>query len=234
LYSASYQPAPNPSVSRPPPIMSAVTAIFASNAGFRNEPHMTSCPSSIRDVAAASADTIVHASWMPSGSSSPEPDITWSQAHTESRPITSTFWTNARISGQVGIPLAPSDSDMGSITPILMRRQPNNDGATPRAIRFRDVRDDAVVPAPDLVSEQSRPAQPRQGDGALAHHTPLGFGVAPHRRHLDDVAVAAELDLQGGVVEVEGSAVFAPCDGRLIEAPVPAHAAHAAGAQGSQ
>jgi hypothetical protein len=51
-----------PSVSRDPLMASAVTAIFASSAGWRNDEHITNWPSSTVDVTAARADWSVQAS----------------------------------------------------------------------------------------------------------------------------------------------------------------------------
>jgi hypothetical protein len=53
-------------MSRPPLTSSRVVAIFAVSAGLRNGTHRTSGPISTRFVLAATAERIVHASWMPS------------------------------------------------------------------------------------------------------------------------------------------------------------------------
>ncbi len=63
--SASFQPVPMPSSTRPPEMWSAVTALRASTEGWRNVAGETSVPSRSRDVIAASADSVAHASSEP-------------------------------------------------------------------------------------------------------------------------------------------------------------------------
>jgi hypothetical protein len=64
-YSVSFQPTPRPRMSRPRLISSTVAAIFASIAGLWKLVHATSGPRAIRDVAAATAESDVHASHGP-------------------------------------------------------------------------------------------------------------------------------------------------------------------------
>ena len=63
--SASFQPAPRPTISRPPLTSSTVAASFASIAGAWNAVAATSGPSLIRDVLAAIAESIVQTSHGP-------------------------------------------------------------------------------------------------------------------------------------------------------------------------
>ena len=67
-YSVSFQPAPRPRISRPPLISSTVAAFLASIAGAWKLVEATSGPSLTRDVAAASAASIVQHSHGPRGS----------------------------------------------------------------------------------------------------------------------------------------------------------------------
>jgi hypothetical protein len=97
-----------------------VTAIFASSAGLRNDTHITSWPSSILLVDAASAARMVQPSWMASAGLPAGPDRKWSQTHSESSPTASAWVANARISRQVGSRPGPSDAPNGNITPILI------------------------------------------------------------------------------------------------------------------
>ena len=64
-YSASLQPAPRPSVKRPPLTSPIVAAIFAIRPGGWKPAQATSGPSRTRSVAAASAASSVHASHGP-------------------------------------------------------------------------------------------------------------------------------------------------------------------------
>jgi len=45
----------------------------------------------------------------------------WSQTHTESRPAASAYSANARMSGHEGVRPAPSEDDMGTMTPTRTR-----------------------------------------------------------------------------------------------------------------
>ena len=63
--SASYQPAPIPSSTRPPETWSTVTTLLASTAAWRNVTGETSVPSRSRSVRAARAASVVHASSDP-------------------------------------------------------------------------------------------------------------------------------------------------------------------------
>ena len=89
---------------------------------------------------------------------------------------------------------------------------------------LRDVRDDAVAPATDLVPEVPRAAEPGQADRTLPHDAAVGFLVAPHRRHLDHEPVVAEAHLERGVIEVEWNPVLVARHDRLEEAAVPTDA----------
>src|SRR5271166_6660963 len=87
-----------------------------------------------------------------------------------------------------------------------------------------DVRDHAVLPAPDLVAEESRVAQPRQAHGAFADHAAIWCAVAPGRCHLDGTACAAEVHRQRGMIQVAYLAMLPAGHDRLEDPAVPAHA----------
>ena len=63
--SASYQPAPRPSSTRPPLIWSTCATLIASSPGLRNVTGETSVPSRIVDVSRASPASVIHASVGP-------------------------------------------------------------------------------------------------------------------------------------------------------------------------
>src|SRR5215211_3881972 len=67
---------------------------------------------------------------------------------------------------------------------------------------IRHVRYGARTPTADLVPEELRVAQPAGPDRAFLHDAAVGGLGSPHRAHLDHEAVAADLHLQSGVVEV--------------------------------
>ena len=67
--SRSFQPAPNPSSTRPPETWSAVTTTFASSDGWRNVAGETIDPSRMRCVTPASAVSVAQASSEPRSSS---------------------------------------------------------------------------------------------------------------------------------------------------------------------
>jgi hypothetical protein len=71
--SASYQPVPRPSSTRPPLIASTVATVIASGPGSRKVAEETMVPSRIRVVSRASPASTVHASVGP-GPGSPEPN----------------------------------------------------------------------------------------------------------------------------------------------------------------
>jgi hypothetical protein len=99
-YSGSCQPAPTPSVNRPPEISSVVAAILASSAGFRNRSPSTSVPMGMVEVAAARAASTLHASWAPRSGSPGNRNTVWSGTHNPSRPSVSARRANARASRQ--------------------------------------------------------------------------------------------------------------------------------------
>ena len=63
--SASYQPAPSPSSTRPPDIWSTPATVMASGPGSRNVADVTSVPRRMLDVSLASPASVVHASLGP-------------------------------------------------------------------------------------------------------------------------------------------------------------------------
>ena len=81
---------------------------------------MTSWPSSMVLVDAASAATMVQPSWMAPAALPAGLDRKWSYTQTESSPIASAWATNACISRQVGSRPGPSDAPNGNVTPILI------------------------------------------------------------------------------------------------------------------
>ena len=60
-----YQPAPNPTSTRPPEMWSTVVALWASTDGGRNVTGETIVPRRIREVCAAMPASVVHASSEP-------------------------------------------------------------------------------------------------------------------------------------------------------------------------
>lgn len=69
--SASYQPAPRPSSTRPPDIWSACATAIASGPGSRKVADVTKVPSRMRSVWTASADSVVQASGGPGSPGTP-------------------------------------------------------------------------------------------------------------------------------------------------------------------
>jgi hypothetical protein len=92
------------------------------------------------------------------------------------------------------------------------------------SLRFFDgvpeVRDRPAAPAADLVSEQAQPAEVATADGACGHHAPARRVGVRGRRDLDRVAIGAELDDHGRVVQVTALTPSARGVDRLEHAPV--------------
>ena len=82
--SRSYQPAATPSTSRPPHTWSRDDVTFARTTGLRRGSTRTPVPSSTRSVTAASAASVESDSR--NGKGFFEPSMTWSHAHSESKP----------------------------------------------------------------------------------------------------------------------------------------------------
>ncbi len=94
-----------------------------------------------------------------------------------------------------------------------------------------DVRNAATVPTADLVSEDPKSACATIPDGAFGYNAaPLTVQVSD-RRLLDDVCPVTDLDPEGGVIQIAGSAPLHTRGQRLVDAAVEPDEV-AAGAQG--
>ena len=87
---------------------------------------------------------------------------------------------------------------------------------------FLEVRDGPAGPAPDFIAEGAGPAERTRSDRPLADDAATRCGNVPHWSHLDRVAHAVVLDLQGGVVQVAPGSSLSSRDDTLIDSAVPA------------
>jgi hypothetical protein len=89
--------------------------------------------------------------------------------------------------------------------------------------RLADVRDHAVAPASDLVTEEAEPARRVRPDGTLGDDATLGPVAGAERCLLDHEASLRDANLERGVEEVAGGPPGEPRCRRLEEASVQTH-----------
>jgi hypothetical protein len=82
--------------------------------------------------------------------------------------------------------------------------------------------DGSVTPATDLVAEGREPAEPGESHWAFGHDTLVSSLEVPGRRLLDDVTLAAQVDLERAVVEIGPFSVLVAGGDGFEEAAVPA------------
>jgi hypothetical protein len=92
-----------------------------------------------------------------------------------------------------------------------------------------NVRNDAVLPTPDLVAEQPHPPREAGTDWSFAHNAALG-SVAPRRRLFDDEPPVRNNDHESRVIQVIRRSMRQPCRDGLENFPVKPHRV-AAGAE---
>ncbi len=90
---------------------------------------------------------------------------------------------------------------------------------------IRQIRDDAVTPAVDLVAEERRAAEDLESHGTDGDHAAVPRRQPPPWSHFDHVSSSDDKDLEGRVIERAALAMMVPCRDRLVQAPTPAHEA---------
>src|SRR5712692_5908177 len=104
--SRAYQPAATPRISRPLETASSVPSAFAATVGFRSGNTITPVPSLILRVRAAIAVRVPTASRI--GNAGSTPRITWSHAHSDSKPSASARSAYAISASTSGVSVGPT------------------------------------------------------------------------------------------------------------------------------
>src|SRR5439155_14430156 len=96
-------------------------------------------------------------------------------------------------------------------------------GQAARALySLRDIRDEAIAPEPQLITEDPQPAGPATPNGAFGYDAALAAAVRPSDRcRLDHEAPLRYPDLERRVIQIACATASDPSRDPFVDAPVP-------------